>query len=106
MNIFRFLLRMLFLVLPMVTFAASMHEDTPAREPSAPIPISFHKVGFIVYFGDGTQCVAGRATVQAPRTQEPDMIELIGKAILVRPEIVEKCPNAKVIVWLIHGISM
>ncbi len=106
MNICRSFLCILLLFFSITPAIAGASEDTPAREPSAPIPISFHKVGFIVYFGNGTQCVAGRATVQAPRTQEPDMIELIGKAILVRPEIVEKCPNAKVIVWLIHGISM
>lgn len=106
MYIFRYLLCILFLIFPTATIIASTHENPPTQESSTLIPISFHKVGFIVYFANGMYCVAGRATVQAPRTQATDMIELIGKAILIRPEIVEKCPNAKVLIWLIPGISI
>lgn len=84
---------------------------TPApfdfQSPDTRSIVVIHRVGFIVYLGSGLQCMSGKMTISAPRHEASDtLIQNLGKLILKQPEIIEQCPDAKVLIWLIPGISM
>lgn len=108
-------MKVLFFIIGLLCLSGTVHASIPRFQSPAPFdfhapaahPVVIHRVGFIVYLGSGLQCLSGKMTVSAPRHETSDtLIQNLGTLILKQPEIIEQCPNAKVLIWLIPGISM